>query len=76
MTDPNAYKTDHDLALVQAVWELSVNKMIIALNAGAAIYVAGVGRDLADGVAQARAMLGSGAAARKLDEFVATTQSL
>jgi len=35
MTDPNAYKTDHDLALVQAVWELSVNKMIIALNAGA-----------------------------------------
>jgi anthranilate phosphoribosyltransferase len=49
---------------------------IIALNAGAAIYVSGLGRDLADGVAQARAMLGSGAAARKLDEFVATTQAL
>ena len=46
-----------------------------ALNAGASIYVAGLARTLADGVARARETLQSGAARRKLDEFVACTRN-
>ncbi|MGB1139336.1 MAG: anthranilate phosphoribosyltransferase [Halioglobus sp.] len=47
---------------------------IIALNAGATIYVSGVAATLADGVAMAEDAIGSGQAAQKLDEFVAFTQ--
>ena len=39
---------------------------IVALNAGAALYVAGRSTSIADGVAQARAVLASGAAHAKL----------
>jgi anthranilate phosphoribosyltransferase len=39
---------------------------IAAANAGAALYVGGLAADLADGVARARAVLASGAAAEKL----------
>jgi anthranilate phosphoribosyltransferase len=48
---------------------------IVALNAGASIYVAGLTATLAEGVARARETLQSGAARRKLDEFVSTTQA-
>ncbi len=46
---------------------------IVALNAGAAIYVAGLAASHRDGVERARALLADGAAGRKLDEFVAAT---
>ncbi|QOY62408.1 anthranilate phosphoribosyltransferase [Lysobacter sp. H21R4] len=49
---------------------------IVALNAGAALYVAGVSESIAAGVELARAVLASGAARRKLDEFVAATRAL
>ncbi len=49
---------------------------IVALNAGAALYVAGVSDTIAAGVELARAVLASGAARRKLDEFVAATRAL
>ncbi|QOW24188.1 anthranilate phosphoribosyltransferase [Lysobacter sp. H23M47] len=49
---------------------------IVALNAGAALYVAGVAETIAAGVALAREVLASGAARRKLDEFVAATRAL
>jgi anthranilate phosphoribosyltransferase len=49
---------------------------IVALNAGAALYAANRARDIADGIAQARAALASGAARAKLDQFVGVTQSL
>ena len=49
---------------------------IISLNAGAAIYVAGRTQNLADGVKQAREILKSGAAAEKLDAFIACTNTL
>jgi anthranilate phosphoribosyltransferase len=42
---------------------------ITAVNAGAALYVAGEAEDLRDGVAVARASMISGAAARKLEEL-------
>jgi anthranilate phosphoribosyltransferase len=49
---------------------------IVALNAGASIYIAGLARSLADGVKLARATLKSGAARRKIDEFVACTREV
>jgi anthranilate phosphoribosyltransferase len=49
---------------------------IVALNAGAAIYVSGVAASMKAGVERAREALASGAAKKKLDEFVAFTQSL
>jgi anthranilate phosphoribosyltransferase len=49
---------------------------IVALNAGAAIYVAGVAKTLKQGVERAREAIASGAARKKLDDFVAFTRSL
>ncbi|KIQ97595.1 anthranilate phosphoribosyltransferase [Lysobacter sp. A03] len=49
---------------------------IVALNAGAALYVAGVAETIAAGVQLARGVLASGAARRKLDEFVAASCAL
>ena len=46
---------------------------IVALNAGAAIYVAGLADSLKAGVDQARKVLKAGAAVQKLDELVAFT---
>lgn len=48
---------------------------VVALNAGAAIYVAGLAPSLAEGVRQARAALASGAARQKLDAFVEFTRA-
>lgn len=48
---------------------------IVALNAGASIYIAGKAPTLVDGVQQALAMIASGAARKKLDQFVAFTKS-
>ena len=48
---------------------------IVALNAGASIYVAGLTATLAEGVKKALAVLDSGAARQKLDQFVAFTKS-
>ena len=47
---------------------------IIALNAGATIYVSGIAVTLADGVAMAEDLLATGQAAEKLREFVDFTQ--
>jgi anthranilate phosphoribosyltransferase len=44
---------------------------IVALNAGAAIYVAGLAKTHGEGVERARRAIASGDARRKLDEFVA-----
>ena len=49
---------------------------IVALNAGAALYAAGVADAIADGIARAREAIASGAARAKLEQFVATTRSL
>ena len=49
---------------------------IVALNAGAAIYVAGLAPTLAAGVEKAKAVIASGAARRKLDAFVSFTQGV
>ncbi len=49
---------------------------IVALNAGASIYVCGLAETLADGVEQAFEMIASGAARQKLDTFVSLTRKL
>jgi len=48
---------------------------IVALNAGASIYIAGLAPSLAGGVQKARAVLASGAARKKLDAFIGFTQA-
>ena len=48
---------------------------VVALNAGASIYIAGFVETLAEGVNSARAIIASGAARRKLDQFVAFTRA-
>ena len=47
---------------------------IVLLNAGAALYTAGVAASIGDGVRQAREAVASGAALAKLSAFVALTQ--
>jgi anthranilate phosphoribosyltransferase len=49
---------------------------IVALNAGAALYVAGVADSIDEGIERARQAIASGAARAKLDEFVAVTRQL
>ncbi|SFB26412.1 anthranilate phosphoribosyltransferase [Collimonas sp. OK607] len=49
---------------------------IVAINAGAALYAAGVASSIADGLDKARAVLASGAAKAKLDQFVQATQAI
>jgi anthranilate phosphoribosyltransferase len=49
---------------------------IVALNAGVALYAADVAASIDDGIRLAREALASGAAKRKLEQFVATTQKL
>ena len=47
---------------------------MIALNAGAALYVAGIAESIADGVSIANEMLASGAGLEKLQQLAAMTQ--
>ena len=49
---------------------------IVALNAGTALYAAGIAGSVEDGIERARAAIASGAAMRKLEAFIAATQSL
>jgi len=49
---------------------------IVALNAGAALYVAGRAASMGEGVALARKVLASGAARAKLDLFAEATRRL
>lgn len=49
---------------------------IVALNAGAALYVAGVASDIGDGLARARAAIANGSARQRLQQYVETTRAL
>ncbi len=49
---------------------------IVALNAGAALYTAGLAESIGEGVSKARAAIASGAARARLDQFVQTTRAL
>jgi anthranilate phosphoribosyltransferase len=49
---------------------------IVALNAGAALYVAGVASSIADGLARARAAIADGSARQRMQEYVDATRRL
>ena len=49
---------------------------IVALNAGTALYAAGVASSIGEGLAKARAAVESGAAKAKMDQFIEVTQTL
>lgn len=49
---------------------------IVSLNAGAALYGAGIADSIADGVKKAQAAIASGAALAKLEQLVQVTQRL
>ena len=49
---------------------------IVCLNAGAALYAAGIASSIADGLGKARAAIASGAALAKLEQLVACTHKL
>jgi anthranilate phosphoribosyltransferase len=49
---------------------------IVVLNAGVALYAADIVGSIHDGIARARAAIASGAAQKKLEQFVATTRKL
>lgn len=49
---------------------------IVILNAGTALYAAGVASSIADGLTRAREVVASGAARAKLDQFAQVTQQL
>ena len=49
---------------------------IVLINAGAALYAAGVAGSIGDGIAQARKSISSGAAQAKLEQYVSVTKAL
>ena len=73
-----ADNVEQSLELVNSALEgkgvVNPERDIVALNAGAAIYVAGIADDLAEGVAIAEDVIGSGLARVKLTELAAFTQ--
>ena len=76
----NAIRVDsveqsRDMLLAALDNQAGAARDIVALNAGASIYVAGRSATLAEGVERALAVIADGAARRKLDQFVAFTQS-
>ncbi len=71
--DPGASK---DMLLAALANHPGPARDIVALNAGAAIYVAGLAESHQAGVQNALAVLASGAAKAKLDQFVAFTRQL
>jgi anthranilate phosphoribosyltransferase len=56
--------------------EPGLPREIVALNAGAALYVAGLAESIADGIVLARRTIASGAARDRLHAFVAATNEL
>lgn len=72
LNDIKAENADSSLLLIQQALDgkKGVAKDIIALNAGAAIYVSGVTNSLQSGIDKAIKILNNGSAHQKLDDFV------
>jgi anthranilate phosphoribosyltransferase len=65
-------------AMIQAVLDNQPGPAhnIVAMNAGAAIYTAGLAKTLKDGIERADKAISSGAAKQKMEQFVAFTKTL
>ncbi len=80
MTSSRQLKVANAAESVQKIHEALDNKTgpardIVILNAGTALYTAGVASGIADGIARAREAVASGAARAKLEQFAKFTQS-
>src|SRR5206468_1274255 len=56
--------------------ERGARRTAVLLNAGAALFVGGIGKSIREGTQLAAAVIDSGAAAATLDRFIATSQRL
>lgn len=67
----------HSLAIIKSVLanEAGPARDIVCLNAGAAIYAAGLTGSLAEGVDRAREVIASGEAAAKLEQLIEATNA-
>lgn len=76
MDDLHAGNAAESIAIIQQVLAGQPGPAydIVCLNAGAAIYTAGVAPTLKEGIAKAKEVIASGAARAKLDALVAKTQ--
>lgn len=68
---------EESLTIIQKVFrgEKGPARDIVSVNAGAAIYVAGLSDTLGEGVDRARSILDAGGATQKLEELIRFTQS-
>ena len=68
---------EHSLRIIKSVLDNDEGpaKDIVCLNAGAAIYAAGLTGSLAEGVARAQEVIASGDAATKLEQLVTATNA-
>jgi len=81
MADASVLRVDGPEASKQIVMDVLADKDgpardIVVLNAGAALYAAGVAASIGDGIDKARIAISSGAARAKLDAYVAVTRRL
>jgi anthranilate phosphoribosyltransferase len=81
MSDLKAIRVDNPEQSRELILEALENRAgpardIVLLNAGAALYAASVAGSIVEGIDRARAVLASGAARAKLDEYVVQTQRL
>ena len=69
---------EQSIAMLRAVLDNTPGPAldIVALNAGAALYVAGVASDIGDGLARARAAIANGSARQRLQHYVDITRAL
>lgn len=69
--------SEESLAVIRAIFNgaSGPHRDVVLLNAGAAIYCAGVAKTLEAGVEQAKAAIDSGAANQKLDHLIRATGS-
>lgn len=73
-----ANDAEHSLQIIRSVYagEPGPARDIVAINAGAAIYLAGLADNLTDGYEQANELIANGAAGRRLESFVAFTRTV
>jgi len=78
LEDLRVDSAERSLEIIQAIFDGLPGPAtdLLALNAGAAIHIAGLAEDLAGGVARAQSLLTSGTVRETLAHFVTTSQRL
>ena len=73
----SVYNINESLTMMKSVLDNNDNaaKAIVSINAGAAIYAAGISNSIKDGIDKALDVIGSGAAKKKLEMLIQYSQS-